>query len=160
MCRSQMSLKSVSGSMSYSSFSIELSDSFNQAQLEKPSESVSRSATSDSATPWTVAHQAPLTMEFSRQEYWSGLPCPPPGDLPDPGIEPRSPTLQTDSLPLSHQGIPGRERGTPTKTCRVLFLVQARELSLSFTTVLQQSPWKWAIWSPLSSVDVFICTWF
>ena len=69
MCRSQMSLKSVSGSMSYSSFSIELSDSFNQAQLEKPSESVSRSATSDSATPWTVAHQAPLTMEFSRQEY-------------------------------------------------------------------------------------------
>ena len=41
------------------------------------------------ATPWTVAHQAPLSMGFSRQEYWSGLPCPPPGDLPDPGIEPR-----------------------------------------------------------------------
>ena len=39
------------------------------------------------ATPWTVAHQAPLFMGFSRQEYWSGLPCPPPGDLPDPGIE-------------------------------------------------------------------------
>ena len=38
-------------------------------------------------TPWTVAHQAPLSMGFSRQEYWSGLPCPPPGDLPDPGIE-------------------------------------------------------------------------
>ena len=37
-------------------------------------------------TPWTVAHQAPLSMEFSRQEYWSGLPCPPPGDLPDPGM--------------------------------------------------------------------------
>ena len=41
-------------------------------------------------TPWTVARQAPLSMAFSRQEYWSGLPCPPPGDLPDPGIEPMS----------------------------------------------------------------------
>ena len=40
------------------------------------------------ATPWSVAHQAPLSMEFSRQEDWSGWPCPPPGDLPDPGIEP------------------------------------------------------------------------
>ena len=46
---------------------------------------------SDSATPWTVAHQAPLSMGFSRQEYWSGLPCPTPGDLADPGIEPTSP---------------------------------------------------------------------
>ena len=45
------------------------------------------SVVSDSSlTPWTVAHQAPLSMEFSRQEYWSGLPFPPPGDLPDPGI--------------------------------------------------------------------------
>ena len=51
------------------------------------------------ATPWTVAHQAPLSMEFSRQEYWSGLPCPPPGDLPNPRIEPKSPSLQADSLP-------------------------------------------------------------
>ena len=50
------------------------------------------------ATPWTVAHQAPLSMEFSRQEYWSVLPFPPPGDLPDPGIEPRSPALQADDL--------------------------------------------------------------
>ena len=46
-------------------------------------------------------------MGFSRQEYWSGLPCPPPGDLPNPGMEPRSPALQEDSLPLSHQGTPG-----------------------------------------------------
>ena len=44
-------------------------------------------------TPWTVAHQAPLSMEFSRQEYWSGLPCSPPGDLLYPGIEPASPAL-------------------------------------------------------------------
>ena len=49
-------------------------------------------------TPWTVAHQAPLSMGFSRQEYWSGLPCPPLGNLPDPGIEPTSPALQADSL--------------------------------------------------------------
>ena len=47
-------------------------------------------------TPWTVAYQAPLSMGFSRQEYWSGLPCPPPGDLPDPGIEPTS--LMSPSL--------------------------------------------------------------
>ena len=58
------------------------------------------------ATPCTVAHQAPPFMEFSRQEYWSGLPWPPPGDLPDPGIEPRFPALQADSLQLSHQGSP------------------------------------------------------
>ena len=46
--------------------------------------------------PWTVTCQAPLSMEFSRQEYWSGFPFPSPGDLSDPGIEPRSPTLQAD----------------------------------------------------------------
>ena len=50
-------------------------------------------------TPWTVAHQAPPSMEFSRKEYWSGLPFPSPGDVPNPGIEPRSPTLQADSVP-------------------------------------------------------------
>ena len=50
------------------------------------------------ATPQTVAYQAPLSMGFSRQEYWSGLPFPAPGDLPDPGIEPRSPALQTDAF--------------------------------------------------------------
>ena len=58
------------------------------------------------ATPWTVAHQAPLSMEFSKQEYWSGLPCPPPGDLLNPGTEPTSPASQADYLPLSHQGRP------------------------------------------------------
>ena len=58
------------------------------------------------ATPWTVARQAPLSMGFSRQEHWSGLPFPSPGDLPDSGIKPESPALQTDSLPLCHQGSP------------------------------------------------------
>ena len=52
--------------------------------------------------PIDCSHQAPLSMGFSRQEYWSGLPCPPPGDLLDPGIEPGSSTLQAESLPLSH----------------------------------------------------------
>ena len=55
------------------------------------------------ATPWTVAHKAPLFSGFPRQEYWSGLPFPSPGDLPDPGIKSMSPALQANSLPLSHQ---------------------------------------------------------
>ena len=50
------------------------------------------------ATPWTVAYQAPPTMRFSRQEYWSGLPFPSPGDRPNPGIEPRSLSLEADAL--------------------------------------------------------------
>ena len=64
---------------------------------------------SDSVTPWTVAHQTPLSMRFSRQEHWNGLPCPPPGDLPDPGIELvslMSPALQVGSLPLVPPGKP------------------------------------------------------
>ena len=59
---------------------------------------------SDCGTLWTVAHQAPLSLGFSRQEYWSGLPVPSPGDLPDPEVEPGSPALQTDSLPFEPQG--------------------------------------------------------
>ena len=58
------------------------------------------------ATLWTTARQTPLSMGFSRQKYWSGLPCPPPGDLPNPGIKPRSPALQADSSPSELQGNP------------------------------------------------------
>ena len=58
------------------------------------------------ATIWTVTLQASLSMEFSRQEYWSGLPCPSPGDLPSPGIKLGSSALQADSVLLSHQGSP------------------------------------------------------
>ena len=58
------------------------------------------------ATPWTVAYQAPQSVEFSRQEYWSGLPFPSSGDLPNPGIEPGSPTLQADTLPSEPPGKP------------------------------------------------------
>ena len=56
------------------------------------------------ATPWSVVHQA--TWGFSRQDYWSGLPCPPPGDLPNPGIKPGSLTMQADSLPSEPPGKP------------------------------------------------------
>ena len=59
-------------------------------------------------TPWAIAHQAPLSMAFSRQEYWSGLPCPPPGDLPDPGIK---------SMPHMSPGLAGRFFTTST-TCK------------------------------------------
>ena len=68
--------------------------------------SVSHSVVSDFVTPWTVAHQAPLSMEFSRQGSWSGMPFPSPGDLPDPGTEPGSPALQANSLPSEPSGKP------------------------------------------------------
>ena len=58
------------------------------------------------ATPWTVAHQAPLSMGFSRQVYWSGLPFPSPGDLLNPGIKPGSPSLQADVLTAELPGKP------------------------------------------------------
>ena len=67
------------------------------------------------ATPWTVARQLPLSMGFLRQEYWSELPFPSPGDLPDQGIEPGSPVLQADSLPHEPAGI----RNSPGKSTRV-----------------------------------------
>ena len=65
------------------------------------------SVVSNSATPWSVGRQAPMSVGFFRQEYWSGLPCPPPVDLPDPEIEhmsPMSPALQEDSLPSESPG--------------------------------------------------------
>ena len=66
-------------------------------------------------SPRTVTHQAPLSMEFSKQEYWSGQPYSSPGDLPDPGVEPRSLTLQADSLPFELTGKPH----TYTITCKI-----------------------------------------
>ena len=68
--------------------------------------SVSHSVVPNSLRPWTAAHQAPLPMRFSRQGYWSGLPFPSSGDLPNTGIEPRSLALQADSLPTELQGKP------------------------------------------------------
>ena len=74
---------------------------------------VSHSVMSDSVISWTTACQAPLCMGFCRKEYWSGLPFPSPGDLPNPGIKPGSPALPADSLPSGLPGKPykwGRER--------------------------------------------------
>ena len=65
------------------------------------------------ATPWTVACQAPLSMGFSKQEYWSGVPFPSPGHLPNPGMEPRSPPLQADSLPSELPGKPKKRMSSP-----------------------------------------------
>ena len=70
------------------------------------------------AAPWTVAQQASLSMEFSRQEYWSRLPFPSPGNLPHPGIEPRSPELQADSL-LSEP---------PGEPCETIYKQQVKDL--------------------------------
>ena len=67
---------------------------------------VSHSVMSDSVTPWTIAHQTLLSMEFSMQEYWSELPCHSQGDFPNPGSEPRSPSLQADSLLSEPPGKP------------------------------------------------------
>ena len=70
-------------------------------------------------TPWTVGHQAPLSMGFSRQEYWSGWPFPSPGDLPNPGTEPWSPALQADALTSEPPGKPpGKNTGV---NCDSLF---------------------------------------
>ena len=62
------------------------------------------------AIPWTVAYQAPPSMGFSRQECWSGLPLPSPGDLPNPGIKPGSPSLQADALPSEPPGKPSTDK--------------------------------------------------
>ena len=70
---------------------------------------------SDSVTLWAVACQAPLSMEFSRQEYWSGLTFPSPGDLPYPGIEPGCPELQAESLPSEPPGKPSLHWQVKTK---------------------------------------------
>ena len=103
------------------------------------------------ATPWTVAHQAPPSMGFSRQGCWSGLPFPSPGDPPNPGIEPRSPTSQADALPSEPPGKPAEHHQDLQKNsvcpAQPFVVVQslshvslsatprtaARQVSLSFT---------------------------
>ena len=95
------------------------------------------------ATTWTVAHQAPLSMGFSRQECCSVLPFPSPGDHPEPGIEPGSSALQADSLLSEPSGKP------PTSQCKSIYsLVEAatvelesRSLSLGFSQTLPQANW-------------------
>ena len=91
-------------------------------------------------TPWTIACQAPLSMGFSKQEYQSGLPCPPPGDLPNLGMEPTSPALQADSFLLSYQGSPkidisSVQLSSVTQSCLILSTPRtaAHQASLSIT---------------------------
>ena len=81
------------------------------------------------ATPWTVAYQAPLSMGFSRREYWSGLPFPSPGDLPDPGIEPGSPALRADALTSEPPGKP-RFHEAPLKSLKFPFCLNYQDLLL------------------------------
>ena len=76
------------------------------------------------ATSWSVASRAPLSMGFSRQEYWSGLPFPSPGDLPNPGIKPRSPALQADSLPIEPPGEPKNSGVGGLSLLQGIFLTQ------------------------------------
>ena len=75
------------------------------------------------AASWTVIHQAPQSMGFSRQEYWSGLPCPPPGDLPNPGINSGSPALQVNSLPSEP---PGKSRGCGVRVYAELLCIHLK----------------------------------
>ena len=94
---------------------------------------VSSSVMSCSVTPWTVALQAPLSMKLSRQEHWSGLPFPPPGNVPNPGTEPRSPTLQADSLLTeppgkpSHQGLYSYCKSVDDALCGLTVLIKWKQ---------------------------------
>ena len=103
-------------------------------------------------TPRTAAHQAPLSMGFSRQEYWSGLPCLPPGDLPNAGIKPRSPTLQTDSLPSEPPGKPKQstknwdwEEGTRMKQSPLNTYQSATNLECNRNTAKLQWNYFWRL---------------
>ena len=92
-------------------------------------------------TSWTVARQAPLSMGFSRQEYWSGLPFLPPGDLPNPVIELSPPALQVDSFPLSHQGRPpATAKGVPLQLMSSTNHKNNNMIELQLTTIPTTCP--------------------
>ena len=83
--------------------------------------------------PWVVAHQAPLSIGFSRQEYWSGLPFPPPGNLPDPGIEPASPALTGGFITTSECHL-----GSYTNLLKIIKLCTKNDKSYGMLTIAQQ----------------------
>ena len=87
-------------------------------------------------TPWTVAYQAPQSMEFSKQEYWSGLPFPSPGDFPNPGIEPGPPALQAAALPSEPAGKPQDGAEEPPNIKKALFGLSLWFIRLTLVPVL------------------------
>ena len=97
------------------------------------STALSCSATSSFVTPRTAVHQAPLSMGFSRQEYWKGVLFPPPGHLPNPDIKPRSPSLQADSLPSEPPGKPKNTGVGRLSLLQGIFLTQDSNWALSCT---------------------------
>ena len=113
------------------------------------------------AAPQTVAHQALLSMVFSRQEYWSGLPFPSPGDFPDPGIKPGSPTLQADALPSKPPGKPRQVKISESYAQRLAKLWMQRKSSWRQLNILIQ--WRHdgqesergllLIWRKISGLD-------
>ena len=120
-------------------------------------------------TPWTIALQTPLSMGFPKQKYWSGLPFSSPGDLPGPGIEPTSPALQVDSLPLSHPRSPYIYAAKLLQSCLTLCdpidgsppgssvpgILQAR--TLEWVAI---KAWKWKVKGKLlSRVWLFTTPW-
>ena len=114
------------------------------------------------ATPWTVAHQAPLYMGFSRQEYWSGLPCPPPGDLPSLGIKPGSPTLQADFLLFESPGKPKNTGVDSLSLLQGIFPTQESNRGLLHCTqILYQLSYqgsqnfKWPLYSGIIGCNTF-----
>ena len=106
-------------------------------------------------TPWTVAQQAPPSMGFSRQEYWSGLPFLSLGDLPDPGIKPRSPALQADALTSEPPGKPQKAHGNHPFDH---LLSGASILFFSILSPLRVHYWGWQNFSRLFSVSMIILT--
>ena len=110
------------------------------------------------AAPWTVAYQAPLSMGFSRQEYWSGLPFPSPGDLPHPGIKPRSPASQADALPSEPPGSPSwlRSHNFVTQESAVSSLVRQNNKAILFyfppTSVSK-------IWCGIKCIETELSAW-
>ena len=136
-----------------------------QNNIEKKGKVKSLIRVSFLVTPWTVARQAPLSMEFSGQGYWSGLPCLPPGDLLDPEIRPGSPALQADSLPSGHQGSPKSVKVLVTQSLPQIlifsrYLVSScyskRNNTMLLIIFFLRGTWKIIIYFCLECVSVFI----